>query len=130
MITLDLETWVYKVKFDTCKRFTGHDFLKVAFTYQSLRINNKTISILEKDDLKPLLHPIVRARMSWLQRKIVYLQGTPKLHLRFYNRISKSHRPRSENWHAQFSACTQYGYKRIHISRVTYEILAHLHFPW
>ena len=28
-----------------------------------------------------------------------------------------------------FSACTQYGHKRIHFSRVTYKRLAHVHFP-
>ena len=28
-----------------------------------------------------------------------------------------------------FSACTQYGHKRIHFSRVTYERLVHVHFP-
>ena len=50
---------------------------------------------------KPLLHHIVRARTSWLQRKSADLQGTLN-YLRFYNKISRSHRPHNENWHAHF----------------------------
>ena len=34
------------------------------------------------------------------REKSVDLQGTLKLHLPFYNRISRSHRPCNENWHA------------------------------
>ena len=51
---------------------------------------------------KPLLHPIIRARTSWLQRKSADLQGTLELHLQFYDKISRSHRPCNENWHAHF----------------------------
>ena len=46
--------------------------------------------------VKPLLHPIVRGRTSWLQRKND-LQGTVKVHMHFYNRILRSHRPCNEN---------------------------------
>ena len=52
---------------------------------------------------KPLLHPIIRARTSWLQKKWANLQGTLKVHLRFYNRISRLQRPRNENWYAHYS---------------------------
>ena len=38
--------------------------------------------------LKPLLRPIIYACTSWL--KLEVLQGTLKLQVRFYNRISKS----------------------------------------
>ena len=31
------------------------------------------------------------------------LQGTLKVHLQFYDRISRSHRPCNENWHAHYS---------------------------
>ena len=52
--------------------------------------------------VKPLLHSIVHARTSWLQKKSADLQGTLKVHVQFYNRISRSHRPCNENWHAHF----------------------------
>ena len=34
--------------------------------------------------------------------KMADLQMTLKVHLRFYNRISRSHKPCNENWHAHF----------------------------
>ena len=40
MTLLDLEAGL-KVEFDNYKRFTGHDFLQVIFTFGSPRINNK-----------------------------------------------------------------------------------------
>ena len=59
---------------------------------------------LSQYDLKPLLHPIVCACTSWLQRKkSADLQRTLKLHLRFYNRILRLQTPRIENWHANYS---------------------------
>ena len=40
MTPFDLVAGV-KVHFDTCKRFSDHDFLLVVFTFQSPKINNK-----------------------------------------------------------------------------------------
>ena len=37
------------------------------------------------------------------REKLADLQGTLKLHVRFYNRISRLQRPRNENWHAHYS---------------------------
>ena len=52
--------------------------------------------------------------MSWLQRKWANLQGTLKVHVRFYNRISRLQRRINGTWHALYS---------FHIARVTYERL-------
>ena len=38
--TVHIEARV-KVKYGTCKRFTGHDFLQVVFTFRIPRTNNK-----------------------------------------------------------------------------------------
>ena len=36
------------------------------------------------------------------EKKSADLQGTLKVHLRLYNKISRLHRPRNEIWHAHF----------------------------
>ena len=71
------------------------------------------LNIVEKYELKPLLHPIVRAHTSWLQRKSADFQGTLKVHLRFYNKISRSYRPCNENLHAHF-LCLHAGFLQTH----------------
>ena len=58
--------------------------------------------------VKPLIHPIVHAHTSWLQRKkIANLQVTLKLHMQFYNRISSLQRSPNKNWHAHYSLHTR-----------------------
>ena len=37
------------------------------------------------------------------REKLADLQGTLKLHMQFYNRISRLQRPRNKNWHAHYS---------------------------
>ena len=56
-------------------------------------------------DVREALHLIasyVHIRPGY-REKSLNLQGTLKLHLRYYNRISRLQKPRNENWHAHFS---------------------------
>ena len=41
------------------------------------------------------------------REKSADLQGTLKLYMRFYNKISRSQRPRNENWYAHYSLRAQ-----------------------
>ena len=54
------------------------------------------------------------------------LKGPFRLHLQFYNRILGSQRPTMKIGMFIFSACMQYSYKCIHVSRVTYKRLSHV----
>ena len=47
------------------------------------------------------------------REKLADLQGTLKAHLRFYNKISRSHRPCNENWDAHF-LCVHAGCLQTH----------------
>ena len=46
--------------------------------------------------------PYVYVRPGY-RDKSAGLQGTLKVHLRFYNRILRLQTPRNENWHADYS---------------------------
>ena len=46
---------------------------------------------------------IIHARGPGYREKPADLQGTLKLHVQFYNRISKSQRPRNEYWYTHYS---------------------------
>ena len=68
-------------------------------------------------NLKPLLHPVVHARTSWLQSCKGHLSYTFDFITEFQGHTDSTMKI---DMHI-FSACTQYGQKRIHFSRVTYE---------
>ena len=86
---------------------------------KSLENTRELIEIFCGSCLKPLLHPNVHAK------KLADLQETLKLQLRVYNKIYQGITdPTIKTCMHIFSACTQYGYKCIHILRVT-ETCAH-----
>ena len=76
--------------------------------------------------LKPLLHPVVH---PGCREKSADLQGTLKYLCNFITEFQGSTDAAMKIDMHIFSVCTQYGHKHIHFSRVTYERLAHLHFP-
>ena len=51
------------------------------------------------------------------REKLADLRETVKLQVHFYNRISRSERPRSENWHAHSFLCTHSMATNIFISQ-------------
>ena len=80
-------------------------------------------------ELKPLLHPIVCAHTSSLQKN----RQICKAHLRYMCNFITEFQGRTDtamniDMHI-FSVCTEYGHECNHFSRVTYKGLAHVHFP-
>ena len=66
-------------------------------------VSQRECSILSLSYISSYMH----ARPGY-REKLANLQGTLKLHMRFYNRILRLQRPPNENWHAHYSlrACS------------------------
>ena len=80
--------------------------------------------------VKPLLHPIVRARTSWLQREISWFaRDTSATCAILWQNVKVAETLQWKLACTLFSACMQYGYKRIHDSREIYKRLGQVRFP-